>query len=572
MTRVAVTGASGFIGLRLVRRLLDRGLDGADAQVVAVVRHADRLPADVRTRCTVVALDLAEASPDAIADATGRDAVVFHLAASASVGGGAAATSNNVRSVERLLAGLAGAPPRRLVFASSIGAVDRMRSDPCDAPLDEDAAPNPLTPYGRSKLQGERLVVASGIPFTIVRPTWVYGPGMRADSHLFALLEMVRRGALGARIRYPGKVSVIHVEDLCEALVCVALDDRALGRTLFASDGEPVALGALLTMMGDVTGKPAGSLRVPAAAVAVARKIRPVLPLALQNLCSDVLIASNARLEALGFRATVPLRRGIIELAHRHTESPAHWVVTGAASGIGKALVEQLHVRGAHVTAVDRNADGLAALRDDCPGTACVPADLSTSDGCARVVALIRESGRVDGVVNCAGIGARGAVGTVSAAAEQHVIGVNVTALVAASAAAVAQFGEQGGTLVNVASSAALQPLPFMAAYAASKAFVLSYSEAIAVETGAAGRIRVITVCPAGTDTGFQTSAGVKRADGERLLSPHHVAAQILRAADRGRSTTLFVGHRTWMMALLARLLPRRVVATLWGQMMRRLR
>jgi short-subunit dehydrogenase len=124
-----------------------------------------------------------------------------------------------------------------------------------------------------------------------------------------------------------------------------------------------------------------------------------------------------------------------------------------------------------------------------------------------------------------------------------------------------------GGILVNVASSAALQPLPGMAAYAASKAFVLSYSEAAAQELEGTP-IRVITVCPGGTDTGFQAASGVKRDAGEKLMPAADVAAVILAAIRRNRSATLFVSGRTKVMALMARVLPRRQLVRLWGKLM----
>jgi short-subunit dehydrogenase len=128
-----------------------------------------------------------------------------------------------------------------------------------------------------------------------------------------------------------------------------------------------------------------------------------------------------------------------------------------------------------------------------------------------------------------------------------------------------------GGVLVNVASSAALQPLPGMAAYAASKAFVLSYSEALAEEL-AATAVRVITVCPGGTDTGFQAASGVRRVEGEKLMPAPVAAACIFRAIQRRQSGTVLIGGRTKAMALLARLLPRRTLVRLWGRLMNEMR
>ena len=201
-----------------------------------------------------------------------------------------------------------------------------------------------------------------------------------------------------------------------------------------------------------------------------------------------------------------------------------------------------------------------------------VPADLTTEEG-SILFGKIIDVGPLAGLVNCAGIGARGDVREISDEAQVRLLSVNVLALAAASARAVRRMSEQqgGGILVNVASSAALQPLPGMAAYAASKAFVLSFSEAAAQELEGTP-VRVITVCPGGTDTGFQAASGVKRVEGERLMPAAEVAAIILTAIRRGRSATLLVGRRTKAMALLARVLPRRRLVRLWGKLMRSMR
>ncbi len=576
MIRTVVTGASGFIGRELVRRLLARGLDDAPVHVVVIVRDPSKLPDDIRPRVETHTLDLAEASAEAIAEACGERAVVFHLAANASVTGGDAGVRNNVRATELLIAALRIRPPQRLVFVSSIGAVDRRPDDPCTSPLDDDAPPHPLTRYGEGKLACERLVTASGLPFTIVRPTWVYGPAMRSDSHLRVLLDMVRGGGTAARVNFPGRVSVIHVRDLAEALALAATKDAALGKTAFASDGTPRSLGELLRLMGAVTGRTAGAVSIPAPLLWVARALRRFLPLAAQNLCSDVLCASNGRLDSLGFRATTPLRTGLIELARATTPSrDERWMVTGGASGIGRALCVQLHTRGLTVTAFDRDGAGLSALAHECPELRIAETDLASADGRARVRAMIEfEQLPMRGFVNCAGLGARGTVGSIAVELERTLLDVNVVALAEFSTAALRRFAGQtsGGTLVNVASSAALQPLPNMAAYSASKAFVLNYSEAAAEEYAANPAINVITICPGGTDTAFQSSAGVRRVEGEKLMAPHDVARIIVAAIDAKRSTTVLVGARTKVMAIMARILPRRSLVKLWARLMGALR
>jgi nucleoside-diphosphate-sugar epimerase len=578
MRRVVVTGASGFIGQVAVRQLLRDGLDGAPVRVVAITRDPSKLPADVRDRVESHALDLATASTDAIGAACGDRAIVLHLAANASVRSGEAGFANNVRSVERLITALKMRAPERVVYASSIGAVDRQPSDDCSSPLDESTPPHPLTRYGASKLEGERLLAASGLPFAIVRPTWVYGPGMREDSHLRVFLAMVRRGALASRIRFPGRVSVIHVDDLVRALLLAATHPGAAGGTYFATDGAPIAIGDLFGEMAAITGRAAPSIGIPGVVAGLARSVRRILPFAAQNLNSDVLLANDARLVALGFRAQVALRTGLIELARATHPAPAapaaRWLVTGAASGIGRALTHQLHASGAQLIAVDRDAAGLAALAQDCPGIETAVADLSDAAARATVRERIEGAPSLDGVVNCAGIGARGTVASIAVKAQRPLLEVNVAALAEFSTLALRRFVQQpgGGTLVNVASSAALQPLPYMAAYAASKAFVLSYSEAAAEEVADTSSVRVITVCPGGTDTGFQQAAGVKRVDGERLMPASAVATLITQAIARRRSATLLVGGRTKGMALAARVLPRTMLVRLWGKLMGALR
>ena len=126
--------------------------------------------------------------------------------------------------------------------------------------------------------------------------------------------------------------------------------------------------------------------------------------------------------------------------------------------------------------------------------------------------------------------------------------------------------------VVNIASTAAFQPLPYMAAYAAAKSFILSFSLALHAEVRAVGRSdQVLTVVPSGTETGFQVAAGVKTTAKERLLSPHQVAAAIVGALARRRSL-LFIGRRARTMRLAASIIPLGWQARLWEKLMGRLR
>ena len=245
-------------------------------------------------------------------------------------------------------------------------------------------------------------------------------------------------------------------------------------------------------------------------------------------------------------------------------------VVTGAASGIGYALSVQLSARGRQVIMVDRDPRVVPLSADIHGAEACV-ANLATEQDLSHVKSLAQSSD-VNWVVNCAGIGFRSNIGSTRPSSLANLVALNIHALTQLSEAAIINFRSAGeGVLVNISSSAAFQPLPGMAAYGASKAYVLSFSEALAAENTNPAII-VLTICPSGVETNFQKSAGVQRVSGERLLTAEEVAAAILRGANRRRSQTIMIGVRSFHMSLLARLLPRSINIRLWKRLMNAMR
>jgi short-subunit dehydrogenase len=243
-------------------------------------------------------------------------------------------------------------------------------------------------------------------------------------------------------------------------------------------------------------------------------------------------------------------------------------LVTGAAGGIGRCLAEQLHCAGHDLLVIDRDAERLAALARQLDCRALV-ADLATRDGAAAVGRRLEEEGLgIAWLINNAGIGQRGELGRLSLAAQQEVLELNCHAVLALSHLACRHFASTGrGTLINIASSAAFQPLPLMSVYAASKAFVLNLTEGLWGELRDREGIRVIAVCPAGTATGFQAAAGVGSRRGETLLRPETVAARIIRAAS-SRSPTVLIGSMSRIMYWMSLIPSRRLQATIWARMM----
>lgn len=574
--RVLLTGGTGFIGSWVLRDLLAHGLDGRAADVGVVTRRAWSLPPAVRQhpRVRVIEADLAQ--PDAGGRLGGPWDYVLHLAAEVDYFGGQATYRNNLAATTNLLAALKTAPPRRIVLASTMGAVDRARGDDCRQPLDENAAPHATSPYGRAKFEEENLVRASGLPFAIVRIPWCYGPGMSRSHHVRRLLNTVRKGGLATRFAWPGRVSLVPVDSAARVLIAAATRPTAAGQTFYTSDGEPVSFGELFAEMGAATGHgTAGQAGVPAFARWAARAFHFLLPFQLKALVCDALVVSDAKARTLGF--SPPARPagfldGLARADARDTWPNRHRqlaLVTGAASGIGRALARQLHARGHGLWLVDRDAAALAELAGRLQARHRV-VDLASVTAAGAAVQLVGDSAAaVALVVNNAGLGYRGDHAALEPAKVEAMLRVNVAALVHATEAFTREMAARGGgTIVNIASSAAYQPLPYMAVYAASKAFVLSYTLAAGREQTAGGRVALLAVSPSGTRTNFQSTGAVKTNPGEKLLTPEATAADILAAIEARRPLTLS-GGRARAMALFARVVPTSLLLRTWESLMR---
>lgn len=359
----------------------------------------------------------------------------------------------------------------------------------------------------------------------------------------------------------------------------VARHPRAVRQTFFAADDEPVSLGDIFQQLGSILGRKTATLTLNFGLPRILRSLRSVLPLRVQNLFSDVLCASNSKLRALGFEAKKDRLTGFLEIAHDHfvrEHGPRGTaVVTGGASGIGQALSEQLYAHGYNVVVADRNRARGMQVAHRIRATF-LPVDLATDGGVRRVAGFIKRNiDRISLLVNNAGVGVRGNTEEITSSKHRATLLVNCVAPVDLTNAALPLFIERGwGTIVNVGSSAGYQPLPYMSVYAASKAFVIRYTQAVQGELqgrGVSRRVEVILASPSGTATNFQQSAGVRGDDAATLLRPEEVAAAILRRIGKG-SGTIIIGMSGKGMAFTARLLPTAWQARLWERLMRTMR
>lgn len=188
-------------------------------------------------------------------------------------------------------------------------------------------------------------------------------------------------------------------------------------------------------------------------------------------------------------------------------------LITGASSGIGEALARCFAQAGHDLVLVARSADKLAALAQALSAEQGVrawvePADLSQPDAAAQLAATLRRKRRrIDVLVNCAGVLSQGSFAAMKPAVHAQMIDLNIAGLTAMLAHLLPPMVARGsGRVLNVASIAAFQPVPTLATYAASKAYVLSLTESLAEELRGTG-VTVTALCPGITATHMLSSA-----------------------------------------------------------------
>jgi hypothetical protein len=245
-------------------------------------------------------------------------------------------------------------------------------------------------------------------------------------------------------------------------------------------------------------------------------------------------------------------------------------VVTGASSGIGAEIARVLVARGHHVVLVARTASKLADVAAELGERAHVlPCDLSDRDARADLLEAIDDLGLVPEVlVNNAGLSTLGPVHASDPDAEANLLEVDVVAVVDLCSRFLPGMVERGrGAVLNVASTAAFQPLPGQAAYGAAKAFVLSYTQSLSGELAGTG-VDVTVLCPGPVDTAFADTAGFDRQDAlDSLpsfmwLSAAEVARAGVEGLDRGR-VVVIPGLANRAGASFAKLAPRRLLVPL---------
>lgn len=276
-------------------------------------------------------------------------------------------------------------------------------------------------------------------------------------------------------------------------------------------------------------------------------------------------------------------------------------LVTGASGGIGAALARRFGRDGAQLVLVARREDRLRALAEELgsagadqgksqPGEPDRPrqsepgrlrpghpvkiivADLVEDGACRQVMSeAVAAFGRVDVLVNNAGIGEYGDFAAKDLAATERMMQLNMTALVQLTHLALpGMLSRREGWILNVASAAAFQPTPYMAAYGATKAFVLSFSMGLWEEVRRAGVV-VTCMCPGPVKTEFFDRGGFleRKQEFTRLsLEPDRIA-EVSYSALAGKNPFRLPGRLNALGALLTRFVPLKTVTKLVGKVLR---
>jgi short-subunit dehydrogenase len=249
-------------------------------------------------------------------------------------------------------------------------------------------------------------------------------------------------------------------------------------------------------------------------------------------------------------------------------------LITGASSGIGEAFARKLAARGHNLLLVARSEDKLITFCNELGRAGSIRAqyvamDLSEPDAPARLFEETKKRDlQIDFLINNAGFGSLGDFAKLDLAHELKMIDLNVRGLLELTHRFLAPMRERkSGAIINVASTAGFQPVPFMGTYAATKAFVLTFTEALWEENRPHG-VKVMALCPGVTDTNFFEASRMQRPPGRVSQTPDEVVEVALRGLKRGKSSVIS-GWTNLFMIETERLVPRSFILRTAGAVLR---
>ena len=249
-------------------------------------------------------------------------------------------------------------------------------------------------------------------------------------------------------------------------------------------------------------------------------------------------------------------------------------IVTGASSGMGRELVKQLSQkeRFDQIWTIARRKERLDELKEEIPNVRPIPLDLTDESSIKALETLLNEEKPdVSVLANCSGFGKFGTYEDISLQDSMDMIDLNCKALVAVTQI-VLPFMRKGAHIMQLDSLSSFQPVPYLNVYAATKAFVLSYSRALNVELKPRG-IKVIAVCPGWVSTEFFDHATVTNEKAVTYYNVVYSAKDVIRTAIKdmykGKKDVSVHGLQIKGQRLLVKLLPHKLVMHIWMKQQR---
>jgi len=250
-------------------------------------------------------------------------------------------------------------------------------------------------------------------------------------------------------------------------------------------------------------------------------------------------------------------------------------LITGASSGIGEAFAHRLAEEGHNLVLIARSEDKLRALCDELKAKHKITAhfvaiDLIDFEADERLFRETEQHGlEVNFLINNAGFGSMGDFATLDLEKELEIINLNISALVALTHRYIKPMRERrSGTIINVSSAAGFQPLPFMATYAASKAFVSSFTEAIAEENRPFG-IQVMALCPGSTKTNFFAASGIDRPIQVKGQETVDDVVDTAMNSLNGKKSKVVSGWTNYLASLSTNFVPNALITRVVGKALR---
>lgn len=250
-------------------------------------------------------------------------------------------------------------------------------------------------------------------------------------------------------------------------------------------------------------------------------------------------------------------------------------LITGASYGIGEAFARRLAADGANLVLTARSIEKLDALAAELRlghrvGVTTIQADLAEAGAPDRIFQMTEGQGlQVGLLINNAGFGAVGDFAALPLDRQLEMIQVNATSLVALTHLFLQpMLARKGGAIINLASTASFQGVPYFSVYAATKAFILNFSEGLWAECQPSG-VRVLALCPGATETHFQAVAGTEtHTRPVKMQTPGEVVEVGLNALAASRSVAVS-GFRNQAMVFAERFLPRSAVTRIASKLYR---